>query len=230
MDKNTVIVSLHGIMTPVQEKNGWQEAFGNYLKENYPDVTYIPIYYGLITPTISWLTTVAFNFKVKFIINWIKKLVSKKFKDTVVNFLKENPNAKLHVIAHSFGTWISHEFLIDNPEVKIQSLTLVAGVISAHIEKNYLDEMLNKGQIKACFTWGSHKDMVVRAIALPPFGHLGYWNIITDDPQDRISPKTKPYLSLDLYNIPTNNTHTGYWDDPATYFCFCSHIKLAESL
>jgi len=66
-------------------------------------------------------------------------------------------------------------------------------------------------QINHCIVWCSHKDTVVRYLAVPPFGHIGYWGILTIDEDDRAYPKWKPYPHFALYNRETDYEHTNYF-------------------
>jgi len=179
MHKN-IIIPIHGILVDVKKKDDWPERFEKWLNAEYTnkilqgEYEFKQFSYGYLTPVISWLTTV-FDW-----LGWktaVDKLSITRFKKFILKVKKENPNAKIHIIAHSFGTWTAQRVLRTHPSVEIQSLTLVGAAISAHIRRNFIDDMVRRGQVKACFSWSSHNDRVIR-YAPPPFGHLGYWGFL----------------------------------------------------
>jgi pimeloyl-ACP methyl ester carboxylesterase len=207
----TIIVSLHGILTYKHDMTDWEEEFGRWLAVNYPSVHYVKFKYGWIGPVWAWLSTIMNVLKLP---NWVTDLVVQKVPRILIQLQKENPDAKIHIVAHSYGTWVTWRTLLENSSIKVQSVTLVASVISAHIERNRIGQLLKAGQIKSVFVWCSHDDEVVRLIAIPPFGHLGYWGILRKNhPEDRVFPLGKPYPQLELYNHLTDFEHDGYFVD-----------------
>jgi len=231
MRKVDIIVPVHGILVDVSKPDDWPELFEKWLCKEYAielferTLYFKQFSYGYLTPVISWLTTVFNWFKLHTLID---RLSLTRFKKFIKTLKKQYPNARIHVIAHSFGTWTTQKVLEMHPSVEIQSLTLVGSVISAHIRKNYIDEMLETNQIKACFSWSSHNDKVVR-FAPPPFGHLGYWGFLTDDPEDRITPKSKPFKHLEIHNHYTLYGHNKYFED-STFAHWMGDIHYANSL
>ena len=220
----TIIISLHGIMTKMKGQD-WEEDFGQWLAINHPSILYVKFKYGWIGPVFSWLSTIMYNLKLP---NWVTDLIIKKLRKLLDQLRKDNPDAKIHIVCHSYGTWVTWRTILENPSVKIQSVTLVAGVISAHIEKNKLGQILQKRQVKSVFVWCSHDDEVVRVIAIPPFGHLGYWGILRKGHvEDRIRPLEHPYPRLELYNRLTDYEHSGYFIEP-TFKKIVKDIRYSE--
>jgi pimeloyl-ACP methyl ester carboxylesterase len=205
----TIVVLIHGILTKQNESDDWEPHLGTWIKEHYPDVECLIFKYGWLDPLRSWLSTVVDLLKLP---DWINNLAIIRFTKRLRQLQGSNPNADIHVVAHSYGTWVTWRTLMQDSKIRLQSLTLIAGVISAHIEKNNIDRLLINGQIKTVFSWSSHTDEVVRYIAVPPFGHLGWWGFLRKDhPEDRGTPVYKPYDCLELYNHATNYEHNDYF-------------------
>ena len=207
MDK-TLIISVHGICSNIDANDAWQIPFDNWLKQTYPvetaskDLVHLPFSYGIVGAVASWFGLFQLS----------KTLAVQRYKKFLDAVIVNYPGYRVHVIAHSFGTVVSHQVLYEEmSRVKIASLHLVGGVISAHIQKNYLDEMLLANELEYCVVWSSHSDNVAR-FAPPPFGHLGYWGIIRDyEVGDRTKPIWQPYEYLSLYNRPTEYGHNDYF-------------------
>jgi len=209
----SIIIPVHGILTDVSKKDDWPERFEKWINTVYTaeilrgELEFKQFSYGYLTPVISWLTTV-FDW-----LGWrttIDKLSITRFKRFILKVKKANPDAKIHIVAHSFGTWTTQRVLRTNASVDVQSLTLVGAAISAHTSRNFIDDMIRRKQIKACFSWSSHNDKIIR-YAPPPFGHLGYWGFLTDDPTDRVKPKHKPFADLAIFNNHTEYGHSNYF-------------------
>jgi pimeloyl-ACP methyl ester carboxylesterase len=207
MDK-TLIISVHGIYSNIDASDAWQLPFDNWLKQTYPvetaskDLVHLPFSYGVVGAVTSWFGL----FKLS------QMLAVRRYRKFLTAVATNYPGYKIHVVAHSFGTVLSQEVLYEEMAyIKIASLHLLGGVISAHIQNNYLDEMLLSNEIGYCVVWSSHNDEVAR-FAPPPFGHLGYWGIIRDyEAGDRNKPVWQPYEYLKLYNRPTECTHNSYF-------------------
>ena len=207
MDK-TLIISIHGICSNIDASDAWQLPFDNWLKTTYPietaaqDLIHLPFSYGIVGAVTSWVGLFKLSHTIEV----------RRYRKFLASVIANYPDYQIHVIAHSFGTVLSQEVLYeDMPYTKIASLHLIGGVISAHIQNNYLDEMLMSNAMKYCVIWSSHNDTVAR-FAPPPFGHLGYWGIIRDyEAEDRVKPTWQPYEYLKLYNRPTEYTHNSYF-------------------
>lgn len=210
MDK-TLIISVHGIYSNIDASDAWQLPFDNWLKQTYPtemaskDLVHLPFSYGIVGAVTSWFGLFRLS----------QMLAVRRYRKFLAAVEANYPGYKVHVIAHSFGTVLSQEVLYEEMDhVKLSSLHLFGGVISAHVQNNYLDEMLLTGELEYCVVWSSHNDEVAR-FAPPPFGHLGYWGIIRDyEPEDRTKPVWQPYEYLKLFNRPTDYEHNGYFITP----------------
>lgn len=203
MDK-MLIISVHGIFSNIDASDAWQHAFDIWLRSFYAEemqstnLVHLPFSYGILGPIGAW--TGVSNLSMSLSVNRFTKFLRA--------VIKAYPGYKIHIVAHSFGTWVVHQTLNDYPEwADITGLHLFGGVISAHIQKNYLDETLMWKQVQYCVVWSSHNDLVVRFLAIPPFGHIGYWGIIRNYTEDRIRPVWQPYEYISLYNRVTDHGH-----------------------
>ncbi len=219
MVKKTIIVSIHGILTDAKNTDVWQHVFGNWIKEHYLDefdekiMEYRLFSFGYLTPVKSWIR------------RWLVPLLEKlkldhlpdnwaisKFEKYLLKLKKANPGARIHIVGHSYGTWVTIKMLRRNRALRVQSITLIGSVVSAHIKKSKIDNLLKNKQIKACFNFSSHGDTVVR-MSPPPFGHLGYWGFLTDDETDRITPRIMPFSGLEIHNShSTDYDHNDYFN------------------
>lgn len=212
----TIIVTIHGILTNIDESDSWQAAFRLWLNKAYSNevadgtLVQLPFSYGMIGPIWAFiLNTMAWAGLARF----VSPFATRRFKKFLQETAKNYPEYEIHIVAHSFGTWVTQESLEEvagRTDVCIKSLHLFGAVISAHIQRNYLDEFLMSKQLGYCVVWSSHNDTVVRYLAVPPFGHAGYWGIIRDyHPEDRTKPIWQPYDYLQLYNRTTEAAHDG---------------------
>lgn len=205
MNPKHIIITVHGILTD-KHKDNWQDRFQSYCLQYSSDVEVHSFKYGwwMILPYISTLP------KWAILTRLARNFYAHKLKAFIKSKVKENPNSQLHIVAHSFGTWITHELILD-PEVILETVHLIAGVISAHISRNSLDEACAKNT-KEVYIYSSKHDTVCR-FAPFPFGHLGYWGLIDREVvEDRNRPRHKPYPNLNLTNYPTEYGHNGYWN------------------
>lgn len=200
-----VVITVHGVCTPKQKKN-WQDYFKDWCLYHSADVEVYSFKYGfwLLLPYISTLPK-GFIFT-----KWVRDFYAQKLKAFIKSKMKKHPGARLHLIAHSYGTWISHEVIKDR-DVPMETVSLVAGVISAHLDKNGLEDALRSTAVQKVIVWASKEDEVCH-FAPPPFGHIGYWGAIDKKKvMDRIEPRPKPYDHLELYNRITDHEHNSYF-------------------
>ena len=219
MVKKTIIVSIHGILTDIKRTDDWQEVFGNWIKENYLEeisqktIEYRSFSFGYLTPVKSWVRRWLIPLLEKFNLehlsdNW----AISRFEKYLLKLKKANPGAYIHIVGHSYGTWVIVRMLRKNSKLRIQSITLIGSVVSAHLKKNGIKDLLENDQIMACYNFSSHSDVVVR-MSPPPFGHLGYWGFLTSDDNDRINPKPNPFKDLEIYNNHNNDyDHNDYFN------------------
>lgn len=213
MDK-TVIISVHGIRTKIEDCTAWPSVFNTWLTENYAkemkagDLVHLPFSYGFIgaigSDIINVLTWMGLG-------KFANSFAVTKFSKFIKSVIAAYPGYKINLVSHSFGTWVTHQALIDHPDIRINQYHLFGAVVSAHISKNGIDELLMLRQVKQIVVWPSHNDMVVRYIAVPPFGHLGFWGLLTEDPKDRTIPKWKPFSHLEAYNRLLHCGHSDYF-------------------
>lgn len=202
-----IVITIHGIRWKVQKD--WQNEFGQFVKHHNPDMKVFHYRYSKILGIWSW-----------FIRNgWFRQRYVNGFVRFLKKIRKQYPGADISIVAHSFGGYLTEQAvykIIDgNFEEGVQaklfeSLVFLHCPISAHIENTNFWNFLEAGYIGRIHAWSSHNDMVIGKIAIPPFGHNGYWGFIRAAvPSDRESPAFKPYPTLELYNYPTKLRHGG---------------------
>lgn len=214
-----IIITVHGVLNG-KHKHNWQDTLQDFTSK-YPDVLVANFKYGkwLLFPYLSTLPKwLGGSF-------WLHKLFTNGLKRFVEKLIKDYPNAKLHLVSHSFGTWIAHEIVL-NEKYPLGMVHLCAGVVSAHIQINELDRATKSGNVKRIYIHSSKEDEVCR-LAPPPFGHIGYWGLLTHDSKDRIAPKFLPYDYLPIYNIVNNSEHSGkyYFSEDMMQFILNSILQ-----
>jgi len=116
--------------------------------------------------------------------------------------------------------------------LKVSTVHIVAGVISAFLQYNQLDEELNKGEISKIYVYSSKNDEITK-FAPPPFGppgfaNCGFWGMINNTVEEMIRPVRKPFPKLDIYNEITTNEHfSSYYFNEAMYNKILAYV-LAE--
>ncbi len=218
----TVIVTIHGIMTG--DKTSWQPTFDWWLRIKHPNwygntLVHEPFSYGWLGPINSWLARildfVSDTFKIKRV---TRKIRVDRFKKFLIKVKEKYPSGEFHIIAHSFGTWITSEAIEELPKLPFVTVTYVGSILSSRLRRNKFDKRIEQGKVGTYNIWSSHNDKVVRFIALPPFGHLGYWGILTGNQQDRIKPLRQPYNNYRIFNTQTDYSHSEYFDDPDVFY------------
>lgn len=208
-----ILFTIHGIQRRISLDH-WQDRFHKWVHVNVPAFRYIPYRYGFWFGIVPYLATFH-QFKT---VAFLRRFFIRGFLRKLRKVQERNPGAKLHIVAHSFGSWVVHEALYDCG-VPIETLHLVGSVVSSHIERNYLDFLLELGDVKRIYIWSSKDDEVVQYVP-PPFGHLGYWGLIDSKvTADRDKPRRQPYYWLKAFNYPVrfkNNRlggHSEYFTD-----------------
>lgn len=234
MAKKTIIVSIHGILTDIRKTDDWQEVFGNWIKENYLEemsektLGYKVFSFGYLTPVKSWIR--------RWLIPLLEKLkldhlsdnwAINRFEKYLLKLKKANPGARIHVVGHSYGTWVTVRMLRRNCKLHVQSITLIGSVVSAHVKTNGIIKLLTNKQIRACYSYSSHNDTVVR-MSPPPFGHLGYWGFLTNDDEDRINPKLRPFPGLAIYNNHSKDYDHNDYFNPGVFATILEGIEDAN--
>ena len=208
-----VVVTIHGIHWTKQ--GDWQNKIGQLIKKEDSLTTVLHFRYGRIFGVFSWW--LSFTRKVG-IPRWARHRYINKFKNFLLRVQEKFPSAKISVIAHSFGGWITEETLKRSDEINLQNVIFVHCPISSHIESTSFWNWLELEKIKNVFSWSSHKDFVIGKIAIAPFGQNGYWGFIRNRyVEDRKEPKEQPY-PINLYNIHTEERHSGVLNKLNTYF------------
>ena len=92
--KKHLLITLHGIRTP----GNWQENLRKTINEQTNEVDYIAIQYGF------------FNF-FTFFIPFLRLVTLRTIRDNLDKVFRENINKDIHIIAHSFGTYLIIKYL-----------------------------------------------------------------------------------------------------------------------
>lgn len=108
-----IVVLIHGIRTNAP----WQEKFSAKL-EGLHNIKAIPIGYGYLDALRFWLPFITRRGPIEHVTRQIRTL-----KDA-------HPNARISVIAHSFGTYIISKILDDQTDISIHRLQLCGSIIS----------------------------------------------------------------------------------------------------
>ncbi|NQY93420.1 MAG: hypothetical protein HRT43_04575 [Campylobacteraceae bacterium] len=119
--KKHLLITLHGIRTP----GNWQENLRKTINEQTNEVDYIAIQYGF------------FNF-FTFFIPFLRLVTLRTIRDNLDKVFRENINKDIHIIAHSFGTYLIIKYLAKkNLSKKIKTIILAGSVLPT----NYLNKI-----------------------------------------------------------------------------------------
>ena len=133
---------VHGMNTP----GDWQEKLTWLIGRNYGRMVPVAIYkYGVIRPGVLF--------------GWRQKQLMRQLQAKMRIFAAEATAAKLEgrpdVIAHSFGTWLVANALLDDEELKIGRLILLGAVVPPNFPWNTLVE---SGQVIHILNHGATHD------------------------------------------------------------------------
>lgn len=196
-----VIITIHGIRWT--RGSDWQNKFSTLVENRYPEIRTIQFRYGWVFAISSWLSSV-FPFVLKRVIYTFQGLL----KRTVKKF----PNAKIAILAHSYGGYVAMKAIEQDGNFDIDGLESVVFMhcpIPSYIEDTNIWSWLEWGRVKRVYSWSSKKDNVIGKIAIKPFGQNGYWGFMrVGNLEDRKIPAYKPY-PIALYNFQDNENHGG---------------------
>ena len=184
-----IIIAVHGIRT--LPRYNWMRIFEIHWK-------YDKRFKGWLFKNASYGYLRAFLVAIPF----IRKYRVWKFKGFLKKIRKKYPDAKINILAHSFGTYIAYEAIRQAKDIKINKLILVASIISAHED---FKDTIGKGLIEKVYNYCSYDDRVVR---FNPFGHSGYWGFLPPGKREHIEA---PWP--DVRNCRFNVTHSQWFDD-----------------
>ncbi len=144
-EKKRLVVLLHGIRSTAI----WQERIRSRLKIEAPNLEVIPMGYGRY-PLLKFLG-----------LRGTRDEPINRIRNQLRYLTKNNPDAEISVLAHSFGTYIMSEILKADDEIRINRL-LVCGSI---IRENYeWENPISHGRITGAIT--------------NDFGTRDYWPLI----------------------------------------------------
>lgn len=190
-----IIVAIHGIRT--LPKHNWTRIFEIHLR-------YDKRFDGWLAKEASYGYLRAFLVAIP----WIRKFKVWWFKRYLRKLNKKYPDAKINILAHSFGTYISYEAIRQaekdkKPPIKINKLILVGGIVSSHED---FKDTIGNGLIKEVYNYCSYDDRVVRFN--PLFGHCGY--------QGFFAPGTREHIEAPwpgVKNCRFEVRHSQWFDD-----------------
>ncbi|HUX91727.1 MAG TPA: alpha/beta fold hydrolase [Gallionellaceae bacterium] len=124
--RENIVVLIHGIMTHAV----WQERLMAKLKSE-ADIVAFPIGYDFLDILRFWCPFFTRKGPIDKVLHQLRVLRS------------EHPNADISAVAHSFGTYIMSQILLDNTDIKIHRIQLCGSIISRNFQWDQL-----KGRIK----------------------------------------------------------------------------------
>ena len=211
-DVKNVVTLIHGVNT--RENKNWLLRFKKQFDADFSkDSSWRSehIYYGYVFFLLS-------------IIPFVRHSKIKEVQTKLRQLQRKYPNAKIHILGHSYGTMLTHQAVkysdidTDKEPIKLGKLILVGGIIS-HYEQ--FKDTLQEGQIEGVYNFCSHKDWIVRL--QPAFGKCGYFGFVKAIGNKE--HKFKPYSNLEIYNYRFDLKHSQYFDDdPPDFYVMWSQI------
>ena len=198
-----VFLTVHGVRHRALNRRrwgDWQQLLLEWMVQYHgATVRVVNFRYWYVPAILSWLVSIF-----RLADRWSRRYL--KYLNIVC---EQFPNARIHLVGHSRGTDIIHYACEQDPDIVVDSIHLMAGVVSSHVENTVFERMLSTGQVRRVVSYFSKKDLVVK-FAPPPYGHLGYWGFI-HSPQDLEVARFQPYPHFSLYNLEFCVGHCGYW-------------------
>lgn len=215
-----VFIAIHG----VRRGNAWtwQHGIQAYLEKNCPDCVVIPFVYDSIFAFQGF--GLAAIRKIGF--KWIGDREIRGFASFLKDVANTYPETPISIVAHSNGTFITHEALYGGP-AKINSVVFIQPVTSRRLRKTNFEMLFKAGILKRLYVWSSKNDTVIGKLVrwvslnghLPGYGMAGYSGMVRDGYDDDLKycPPQKPYPDFDIFNTVTNETHGGVLDKLDVY-------------
>ena len=207
--KNVIILT-HGVNT--HKNKNWLLKFKSYFDDDsiFDDTWYAThINYGYLFFAFSPLP-------------FVKRTKIKEVQNKYTEIQERYPNAKIHIIAHSYGTMLTHEAIKRSNKVgtplKIGKIINIGGIVS---EFEVFKDTLQKGQIESIHNFCSYKDWVVHY--QPVFGKCGYFGFLKNK-KDK-SHYFIPHKDLQIKNYRFDLKHSQYFDDsPPDFYLLWAQI------
>ena len=195
-----IVIGIHGIRT--EKKSNWINDLSIHMRldHRFAEWGFIDASYGYF----EWIWT---------IVPFFKRFRIKRFLSKLRKIQKKNPGVSINIIGHSYGTMIAYEAIKRSGKdgkypVKVDSLVLVASIVSAHED---FKETIGNYIIRNIYNYCSYADEVAR---YNPFGHSGYWGFIPPKPREHIN---NPYPGV--YNRRYDVEHSEWFDeDPPDFY------------
>lgn len=196
-----LIVLIHGVRTAADAD--WMDRARRMIEVEYPDTECVIFKYRKIWASHGWL--LALRRKVHKHVPWVKETdfgFVKKFRNKLRSWREIYPDYAISIIGHSNGTHIAYNALEKYPDLKINTLVLVNGVISSHIEKTQIRRLLAEDRIKRIVAWADPNDKVVGMLMGEwVYGKLGCRGFrAPGDKEYTEPPNPQPYPELEIFN------------------------------
>lgn len=164
--KNNLIIAIHGIRTYGE----WQNDLKEIIEERSSNTDYIALNYGYL----SLLT---------YILPFLRFLTINDVKNDLLRVIIENEDKNIHIIAHSFGTYVLMEILFkESLNKKIKTIILSGSVLPVNYFKKKDISTITERFINDCGT----KDYVLLTnkifiLGLADGGRTGFKMIHSDN-------------------------------------------------
>ena len=197
LNVKNVLFLTHGVMTKTRN---WTDRFEKKIESD-------PEFSNWVVEKGEW----GYLFFLFSIFPFFKK--NKKF--LIQKRLKEiqdlYPNAKLHVIAHSYGTMLIDNAM-KNTDIVFDKVIYVGGIVN---EKQDFSVLKNK--FSKIYNFCSYKDWVIKF--QPIFGKCGYFGFVHSRKIRRGKPQTEPIYQENVHNFVNKVSHSQYFteNDPNFY-------------
>ncbi len=116
-----IVILIHGIRTHAN----WQPLVRRVLQE-IPETRVIPLKYGYFDAFRFWCPL------------FTRKAPIEDIRREIQNARNENLDAEVSVIAHSFGTYIISQILLENPDLRLKHLVLSGSIIPRPYRWDYI--------------------------------------------------------------------------------------------
>ena len=171
-----LVVIIHGIHTSKKDAKSWMPELMKAIVPAHGNVAARAFTYG-------WTSGAAIRLP---IVGWFsRRRRTAKFQKFIAELRKEHPGAKIDVVAHSFGTWITHYSMLKGKHLTTLNRVVYMGGIVPQDEK-WEDVPVNK--VLCLF---SKADKVVKMA--PGFGESGNMGFIHADGRRVINRSMSPY-------------------------------------
>jgi alpha-beta hydrolase superfamily lysophospholipase len=182
---------VHGIRNSA---DNYGEIYARWARAAKKEIYVEGIDYGFLTATEMWLAGLIPA------LDWRRRrFIARQLREA-----RAAVRGPFAVIAHSKGTGLIVDTLIANPDIVLDSLVLVASVLSNKYNGSKLQRLIERGQVRHALVVWSPNDTVIRDLCPWPYGKLGATGFVD--------------LRLDTAGVTVPVTQVGTQEDHSTYF------------